>query len=88
MVFKGKRDDFLSNMENKHHFIALLQDHLERQGSHTEQATADSDLLIVQTVIAASENVSKLTVLVGENADLLVLLLLLLLLSTHSHDPC
>ena len=72
MVFKGKREDFLSNRENKHRFITLLQDHLERQGCHTEQATDDADLLVVQTVIAASENVSKPTVLIGEHTDLLV----------------
>ena len=76
MVFKGKREVFLSNNENKHRFITLLQDHLERQGCHTEQATADADLLIVQTAIAASENGSKSTVLVGEDTDLLDLALL------------
>ena len=65
MVFKRKREDFLSNMENKHRFITLLQDHLERQGCHTKQATADADMLIVQTAIAASENVAKPMVLVG-----------------------
>ena len=74
MVFKGKRGDFLSNKENKHRFITLLQDHLERQDYHTEQATADADLLIVQTAIAASENASKHTALVGEDTYLLVLL--------------
>ena len=52
----------------------LLQDHLERQGCHTEQATADADLIIVQTAIAASENVSNPTVLVEEDTDLLDLL--------------
>ena len=67
-----KRDDFLSNKKNKHRFITLLQDYLQRQGCHTEQATAD--LLIVQTGIAASENVSKPTILVGDDTDLLVLL--------------
>ena len=59
MVFKGKREYFLSNNETKHGFITLFQNHLERQGCHTEQATADADLLIVQTDIAASENVSN-----------------------------
>ena len=34
--------------ENKHRFITLLQYHLERQGCHTAQATADADLLIVK----------------------------------------
>ena len=74
MMFKGKREDFLSNRENKHRFITLLQDHLERYGSHTEQVTADADLLIAQTAIADSENVSNSTVLVGEDPELLVLL--------------
>ena len=74
MVFKGKREDFLSNKGNKHRFTTLLHDHLERQGFHTEQATADTDLLLVQTDIAASENMSIPTVLVGEDTDLLVLL--------------
>ena len=74
MVFKEKREDFLSNKENKHRFITLLQDHLERQGGNMEQATAGANLLIVQTAIAASENVSKPTVLVCEDTDLLVLL--------------
>ena len=73
MVFKGKRVDFLSTKENNHRFITLLQDHLERQDCYTEQATADADLLIVQTAIADSENMSKRTVLVGEDTDLLVL---------------
>ena len=72
--YHRKREDFLTNKENKHRFITLLQDHLERQGCHPEQVTADADLLIVQTAIAASENVSKPTVLVGEDTDLLVLL--------------
>ena len=73
MVSKGKRD-FFSYKENKHRFITLLRDHLERQGCHTEQATADADLLIVPTAIAALENASKPTILVGEDTDLLVLL--------------
>ena len=59
-MFKGKRDDFLSNKENKHSFITLLQDHLERQGCHTEQSTADADLLILQTAIAASGVILRL----------------------------
>ena len=48
-VFKGKREDFLSSKENKQHrFITLLQDHLERQGCHTEQTTADADQIQIQ----------------------------------------
>ena len=74
IMLKGKREDFISNNKNKHRFITLLQDHLERQGCHTEQATTNSDMLIVQTAIAVSENVSKPMVLVGEGTDLLVLL--------------
>ena len=58
MVFMGTREDFRLNKENK-------------QGCHTEQSAADADLLIVQTAIAASENVSKPTVLVGKDTYLL-----------------
>ena len=39
----------------------MFQDHLERQSCHTEQATADPDLLIMQTAVAASENVSNVS---------------------------
>ena len=74
MIFKGKKDDFLTNKENKHRFIALLRTHLECQGCRTEQALADADLLIVQTAIAASEQTTKPRILVGDDTDLLVLL--------------
>ena len=56
MVFKGKKEDFLSNKENKQRFLSLLREHLEqRHECPTEQAQGDADVLIVQTVIAASE---------------------------------
>ena len=29
MVFQGKKEDFLTNKENKHQFLALLRTHLE-----------------------------------------------------------
>lgn len=74
MLFKGKKEDFLTNKENKHSFLALLKMHLESQGCHTEQARADADLLIVQTAIAALEETTKPTILVGDDTDLLVLL--------------
>ena len=75
MVFKGKREDFLFNKENKHRFIILIRDHLDRNGCHTDQAKGDADLLIVQTAIAVSDIPSKLTLLVGDDTDLLIMLL-------------
>ena len=74
MVFKGKKEDVLSNKMNKHRFIRLLRDHLERQGCNTVQARADADLLIVQTALAAAECTQRPTILVGDDTDLLVLL--------------
>ena len=74
MVFTGKKEDFLSNKENKQRFISLLSHHLEHQGCHIEHARGDADLLVVQTAIAVAEGTAKPTFLVGEDTDLLVLL--------------
>ena len=74
MIFNGRKEDFLSNKENKQRFITLLCDHLERHGCHTEHARADADLLIVQTAIVAAANMPKPTLLVADDTDILVLL--------------
>lgn len=72
MVVQSKKNDFLSNPENKNRLIHLLMDRFQRQGCETYQARADADLLIVQTTIAAAGRCD--TVLIGEDTDLLVLL--------------
>ena len=74
IIFRRKKDSFLSNKVNKHRFIALLRHHLEQCGCYTDQARADADLLIVQTTIAPAEGTQKPIVLVGDDTDLLVLL--------------
>lgn len=74
MLLTGKKEDFLSNKENKQRFINLLSQHLERHGCQVNHAKADADLLIVQTAIAAAEKTAKPTVLVADDTDILILL--------------
>jgi len=72
MLAKLKKEDFLSNKENKQKFINLLSGKLELSGSTTLHAEGDADLLIVQTAIQSAQSVA--TVLIGDDTDLLVLL--------------
>ncbi len=74
MFFGGRKEDFLSNKENKQWFITLLSDHLKSHGCHTEHVRTDADLLIVQTAIAAANRTTKSTVLVADDTDILILL--------------
>ena len=75
MRFNSRKDDFLSNNENKQRFINLLGNHLERHGCHIENARADADLLIVQCAIAVAEAATtKPTILVADDTDVLILL--------------
>ncbi len=53
IFFDGRKEDFLSNKENKQRFITLLSDQLKSHDCHTEHARTDANLLIVQTAIAA-----------------------------------
>lgn len=72
MVAKLKKEEFLANKENKQKFIHLLGDKLQQSGCSTIHAKGDADLLIVQTVIQSARSI--ITVLVGDDTDLLVLL--------------
>ena len=74
MVLQGRKEDFLSNKENKQRFIMLLSDHLTHHGCHTEHARADADLLIVQAAIAVAERSDKPTFLIADDTDILILL--------------
>jgi len=67
-----KKEEFLTNAENKERFIHLLGDGLERVQCMVSYASGDADLLIVKTTVALS--VERDAVLVGEDTDLLVLL--------------
>ncbi|WAR17805.1 hypothetical protein MAR_032399 [Mya arenaria] len=70
--FRGKKDKFLSNPENKQRFINLLGTHLSQHDCTVLHAPDDADVLIVKTTIECSETCK--TVLIGEDTDLLVLL--------------
>ena len=73
MLIPLKKNEFLSNQENKQRFINLLADKLRFAGCSVLQAAGDADLLIVQTAVQAA--LSHNTVLVGDDTDLLVLML-------------
>ena len=72
MVLKLKKDLFLSNTANKQLLIKLLGEKLQLSGCNIIHAPGDADLMIVQMAIQSSKSI--ITVLVGDDADLLVLL--------------
>ena len=72
MVAKVKKDEFFVNKVNKQRFTNHLGDRLQRSGCTVIHHTGDADLLIVQTAVQSARSV--LTVLVGDDTDLLVLL--------------
>ncbi len=74
MFCGGRKEDFPSNKENKQRFIILLSDHLKSHGCHTEHARTYADLLIAHTAIAFANWTTKLTVLVADDTDILILL--------------
>lgn len=73
MPLQIKKDDFLSNKENKQRFIHLLGHHLEKSGFDVLHAKGDADVLIVKTALEVARNSE--TVLVGSDTDLIVLLI-------------
>ena len=72
------KDSFLSDLQNKQHFVELLGQHLENAGCAVFHATSDADVLIVQKAVESAE--VQDTVLVGDDTDLLVL-------SLHHEKP-
>ena len=59
---------------NKQQFITLLDGHLRLYGCRTKHASADADLLIVQTAISTTDIGNKPTFLVADDTDILILL--------------
>ena len=57
------KDVFLSNVANKQNFIHMLSHYLQHDGSPSEHAEEDADLLIAQTVVQSAA--TKNTVLVA-----------------------
>ena len=71
--FVGKKEDFLSNSENKQAMIDLIAKCLQQKGCHVIQAEGDADVDIVKAAVSMCEY--KSTTLIGEDTDLLILLL-------------
>ena len=71
--FAGKKEDFLSNNENKQALIHLVSTSMMDRGGHVIQAEGDADVEIVKAAVATS--FYKTTCLIGEDTDLEVLLL-------------
>ncbi|CAC5420075.1 unnamed protein product [Mytilus coruscus] len=69
---KTKKDEFLSNSENKQHFINTLGEKLKDEHVQVIHAEDDADLKIVLTAIEKSEQ--HTTTVIGEDTDLLILL--------------
>ena len=78
MKLQTKKEQFLSNKENKQKFIDHLGDQLHSIGCQVIFATGDADLDIMKSAISSSNRCN--TVLVGYDTDLLVLL------CNHAHD--
>ena len=50
-----KKDDFLSNKENKQRFLDLLGDHLAMRGCEIAHITGDADVPIIQVAVTVSD---------------------------------
>ena len=72
MVTKSKKEDLLSNKDNKQRVIRKLGQILEHVGCETRHAKGDADVLIIETTIQSA--MSCETTLAGDDTDLLVLL--------------
>lgn len=73
MLVTLKKDEFLSNQVNKQKFINLLSENLEHAGYSTRHHAKGDAVMIVDTTITKARG--QMTVLIGEDTDLLVLLL-------------
>ena len=72
MVVKSKKEDLLSNKDNKQRCIRVLGQSLKHVGCETRHPKGDADVLIVETTVQYA--LSCETTLVGDDTDLLVLL--------------
>ena len=72
MTVQTKKEAFLANSINKHRFIIMLSDRLQASGRRTIHTEGDADTVIVQTAVRCAD--SGVTVVVGEDTDLLALL--------------
>ena len=73
MVMKSKKEDLLSNKDNKQRFIRRLGQSLEHVGCEIHHAKGYADVLIVETTVQSAMSCCE-TTSVGDDTDLLVLL--------------
>ena len=73
MKLNMKKEDFLTNLDNKQRFLEMLAIQMNENHLQCIQSIGDADLLIVKTAIDSARN--KTTVMTGEDTDLLIRLL-------------
>ena len=71
MKLSQKKDELLSNSQNKQRFVNLLGEYLQHHGCVVHHARGDADFLIVTTALQCAKLTT--TVLVGDDTDLIVL---------------
>ena len=81
MKLTQKKETFLGNFNNKQNFINMLSRYLQLSGCQTHHSQEDADLLIVSTAVSSAN--TKMTVLVGEDTDLIILLCFYVDLEAH-----
>ena len=69
-----KKDNFPANPKNKQRFINMLSRFLQEDNCPTYHAEGDADVLIVKTAVESARKRNTVTVLVGDDTDLIVLL--------------
>ena len=65
MNLQTKKDEFLSNVQNKQRFINCLGNRLERTGCDVHHARGDADVLVVETAVVCAEQ--RQTVVVADD---------------------
>ena len=73
MRLNMKKTDFLTNLDNKQRFLEMLVIEINEAKLQAIQSCGDADVLIVQTAIQSA--VTRPTVVIREDTDLLILLL-------------
>ena len=68
-----KKNEFLTNINNKQRFLEMLVTKMNESNLQAIQSTGDADLLIAQTAIDSA--LTRPTIVIGEDTDLLILLL-------------
>lgn len=67
-----KKQEFLSNTKNRNDFIDILSEKLAETGLSVAKTTGDANILIAKRAVSMSAE--KMVVVVGEEANLLVLM--------------